>query len=353
METLSNILQNVPEEDAVRTLEILQETLDETEVTETTTIITDNSVALLYKPTDDFKGLEIFATDNEISLGPGVNKSIMKVHLPSKLNLGRDDIISFFMIQLPSKIALENSDKLIRRRIISLSVRNKRTSGLPDQDRVKITINIATKINETLKPQCVFLNTRTNHFSTSGCKTYWDDDDVTCSCNHLTYFGVLMGSADLSPKDQEIMSYITIIGCSISLTALAIAVLLFITNREVRGDDSKKIHISLAVALILLNVHFLPNQAVAATSSPGLCLYVAVVLHYSLLASFTWMALEGFHLYLLLFKVFNIYVKRYLLKLSVVGWGLPALIVSVVVIVDKNLYGYTPLISSGPNELAV
>ncbi|XP_016531163.1 adhesion G-protein coupled receptor G2-like [Poecilia formosa] len=160
-------------------------------------------------------------------------------------------------------------------------------------------------------------------------------------------------SADLSAKDAEILSYITYIGCGISLFALVITVLLFTVNRKLRGDDSKKIHISLAASLILLNVHFLSSQAAAALSSTELCLYVALLLHYSLLASFTWMALEGFHLYLLLVKVFNVYVRRYLLKLSVVGWGLPAVIVSVVVIVDKNTYGRTSLNLSNPNGTTV
>ncbi len=82
-----------------------------------------------------------------------------------------------------------------------------------------------------------------------------------------------------------------------------------------------KVHISLVIALILLNLHFLLSAAVAAQASEQLCFYMAVALHYFLLASFSWMALEGFHLYVLLVKVFNIYVRRYLLKLSVVGWG--------------------------------
>lgn len=82
-----------------------------------------------------------------------------------------------------------------------------------------------------------------------------------------------------------------------------------------------KVHVNLAIALILLNLHFLPNEAVAAYSSNELCIYMAIALHYSLLASLSWMAVEGFHLYWLLVKVFNIYVRRYLLKLSVVGWG--------------------------------
>lgn len=51
------------------------------------------------------------------------------------------------------------------------------------------------------------------------------------------------------------------------------------------------------------------------------------IFHYFLLCAFTWMALEAFHLYLLIIKVFNTYFGHYFLKLSLVGWGLPALIV--------------------------
>lgn len=52
-----------------------------------------------------------------------------------------------------------------------------------------------------------------------------------------------------------------------------------------------------------------------------LCRGLGLLLHWSLLASFFWMALEGFHLYLLLVRVFNIYIKKYVLKLSLVAWG--------------------------------
>ena len=92
-------------------------------------------------------------------------------------------------------------------------------------------------------------------------------------------------------------------------------------DRKLREDVSMKIHVNLAVALILLNLHFLPSHIVAAQSSTGLCLYMALFLHYSLLATFSWMALEGFHIYLLIVKVFNIYIKKYMLKLALVGWG--------------------------------
>ncbi|XP_054916047.1 adhesion G-protein coupled receptor G2-like [Poeciliopsis prolifica] len=328
--------------ETVEALKTIEKMLEETNVT---SIVMTNILAFQQKPTIPFNGLTISAYDQKVTSGGIMPNSSVRVHLPKELDLGIKNTVVFSMIQLPEEAVLERSDELYDRRLIGLSVRCKTISGL--QERVNIT--------ETLKPECVFLNTTTQNFSADGCVTLWDrgQSHLTCSCDHLTYFGVLLVSADVSPKDAEILSYITYIGCGISLLALVVTVFLFTVNRKLREDDSKKIHISLAVALILLNVHFLSSEAAAASSSSELCVYVALLLHYSLLASFTWMALEGFHLYLLLVKVFNVYVRRYLLKLSVVGWGLPAVIVSVVVIVNKDTYGRTSLNLSNPNGTTV
>ncbi|XP_023188162.1 adhesion G-protein coupled receptor G2-like [Xiphophorus maculatus] len=356
-------MQRKNDED-VKTFQFMENVLEETEVTNETHIHEENIMAFLHKPASPFKGLNISANDNEVTSGVIMPNRSVLVHLPQELNLGEENTVVFSMIQLPKEAALERSDELYDRRLLGLSVRGKNISGL--QERVNITINFTTSINENLRPVCVFLNTTTQNFSVDGCVTLWDrsQSHVTCSCDHLTYFGVLLVShtftsngsvsyGSISSRDAEILSYITYIGCGISLFALVITVLMFTVNRKLRADDSKKIHISLAVALILLNVHFLPSQAAAASSSTELCLYVALLLHYSLLASFTWMALEGFHLYLLLVKVFNVYVRRYLLKLSVVGWGLPAVIVSVVAIINKDIYGRTSVDLSNPNGTAL
>ncbi|XP_034041412.1 adhesion G-protein coupled receptor G2 [Thalassophryne amazonica] len=75
----------------------------------------------------------------------------------------------------------------------------------------------------------------------------------------------------------------------------------------------------------------------------GVCMVVAAALHYFLLCTFTWMAIEGLHLYLLLIKVFNTYYKHYIVKLSAAGWGIPGLIVGVSLAMKdyKQLYGIT------------
>ena len=48
---------------------------------------------------------------------------------------------------------------------------------------------------------------------------------------------------------------------------------------------------------------------------------VAVIQHFFVLASFTWMGLEALHMYFALVKVFNVYVPSYTLKFCVLGWG--------------------------------
>uniref|UniRef100_A0A4W3I295 G-protein coupled receptors family 2 profile 2 domain-containing protein n=1 Tax=Callorhinchus milii TaxID=7868 RepID=A0A4W3I295_CALMI len=66
---------------------------------------------------------------------------------------------------------------------------------------------------------------------------------------------------------------------------------------------------------------FLIDSWISAYEVNGLCIAVAVFLHYFLLASFTWMSLEAFHMYLALVKVFNTYVRKYMLKFCIAGWG--------------------------------
>ena len=93
-------------------------------------------------------------------------------------------------------------------------------------------------------------------------------------------------------------------------------------SRKIRRDYPSKILLQLCSALLLLNLVFLLDSWVALYDVRGLCISVAVFLHYFLLVSFTWMGLEAFHMYLALVKVFNTYIRKYILKFCIVGWGM-------------------------------
>lgn len=97
-------------------------------------------------------------------------------------------------------------------------------------------------------------------------------------------------------------------------------------TRRKQSNFITRIHMHLHASVLLLNVAFLLSPALAQPPVPGAaCMALGAVLHFALLSCLTWMAIEGFNLYLLLGRVYNIYVRRYVLKLCAVGWGEPSL----------------------------
>uniref|UniRef100_A0A8C6XXG5 Adhesion G protein-coupled receptor G2 n=1 Tax=Naja naja TaxID=35670 RepID=A0A8C6XXG5_NAJNA len=167
-------------------------------------------------------------------------------------------------------------------------------------------------------------------------------NETVCSCNHLTSFGILLDlsrNPTISPVQVLILTFITYIGCGLSAIFLSVTLVTYIAFEKIRRDYPSKILIQLCIALLLLNLIFLLDSWIALYEIQSLCISVAAFLHYFLLVSFTWMGLEAFHMYLALVKVFNTYVRKYILKFCIIGWGLPAIVVTIVLAVSPYNYG--------------
>nr|XP_014352383.1 PREDICTED: adhesion G-protein coupled receptor G5-like [Latimeria chalumnae] len=185
-------------------------------------------------------------------------------------------------------------------------------------------------------------------WNSTGCYTSKTQNETICSCNHLTYFAVLLGSRTaIDAAVLTSLTYITYVGCSITVFSLLIVLILSFLSRNLHSDYSSKIHVHLAAALLLLNLSFLLNEWLTSFQNDGLCKAIAVILHFSLLSTFTWMGIEGFHLYMLLVKVYNTYVRHYIVKLGIVGWGLPVSLVSLILIIKKEAYGFYAIQTEG------
>ncbi|KAG5285095.1 hypothetical protein AALO_G00034030 [Alosa alosa] len=239
--------------------------------------------------------------------------------------------------------------------ILSTSVANLSISGL--QDNITITLKNNKPIPENSSVSCAFwdftLNDGSGGWNDVGCSVVNVTDEQTiCSCSHLTSFGILL---DLSRGDEitsrlqaTILTYITYIGCGISAIFLSITLLTYLAFGKLRKDIPSKILIQLCFALLLLNLVFLLDAWLALyPDAVGLCISTAFFLHYFLLAAFTWMGLEAVHMYIALVKVFNSYISHFMLKFSLVGWGIPLLVVIIVIAIDKDNYG---LVSYGKYE---
>ncbi|RXN17631.1 adhesion G -coupled receptor G3-like protein [Labeo rohita] len=197
-----------------------------------------------------------------------------------------------------------------------------------------VKINLSTTNNfvqitapRTYNLSCQFYDEKGDRtWKMDGCETTPISDDVVeCSCDHMTPFAVLLidlSDSTTSEEQWEILSYISYVGCSLSVLFSACTVLMFIFNSNARAEVSSSIHVSLSGALFLLNMSFMLNEWAATLTVKDVCVFMAVTIHYSLLCSFTWMAIEALHLYLLLIRVFNIYIRHYMVKLSLIGWGI-------------------------------
>ncbi|KAK9972579.1 hypothetical protein ABG768_025874 [Culter alburnus] len=204
--------------------------------------------------------------------------------------------------------------------------------------------NYTNNTNTSYIYSCQYFDEQGNNtWRTDGCNTtQLSDNLVECSCNHMTPFAVLLVEVtNIDERQWEILSYISYVGCGLSAIFSACSVLSFIFNRNSRAEVSSSIHVSLSGALFLLNISFMLSEWAATLSAKEFCVFIAVMIHYSLLSCFTWMAVEALHLYLLLIRVFNIYVKYYMTKLSLIGWGIPAVVIGSLlsIHITRPIYG--------------
>ncbi|XP_015988181.2 adhesion G-protein coupled receptor G6 isoform X3 [Rousettus aegyptiacus] len=221
--------------------------------------------------------------------------------------------------------------------VMACSIGNITIQDLRDPVRIKIK---HTRNQAVPQPICAFWDLNNNEgsgfWNTSGCVTQKDSDasETVCLCYHLTHFGVLMDlqrtSSQIDARNTKVLTFISYIGCGISAIFSAVTLLTYVAFEKLRRDYPSKILMNLSTALLFLNLIFLLNGWVTSFHVDGLCTAVAALLHFFLLATFTWMGLEAIHMYIALVKVFNTYIRRYVLKFCIAGWGLPALVVSVI-----------------------
>ncbi|XP_004067529.2 adhesion G protein-coupled receptor G3 [Oryzias latipes] len=200
---------------------------------------------------------------------------------------------------------------------------------------IKLTFNFDEKVHHGM---CVFWKESESpggkgEWSTDGCQTTRSGDEFICSSSHMSFFAVLVNQEmSVGAAHSRNLSYITYVGSALSVIFAFISFFIYsLLRRRGRSEKAIAIHMHLTGALLCLHLSFLLCslwfQMLEDQEDGWVCKGLGLILHWSLLATLAWLALEGFHLYLLLIRVFNISVERYILKLSLLGWGFPTLAV--------------------------
>ncbi|XP_064847105.1 adhesion G-protein coupled receptor G6-like isoform X6 [Oncorhynchus masou masou] len=366
--TVLNIISNVMTSSvsalavaSERTLKTVDELVQKLEFDGPSVSITSKNLALGISTLNHgkFNGTSFSAfiqpntTDLQIDFESHQLNPLAQVTLPATLLKNLTDAetaaISRINFMFFSKIGLfqDKQDGMsLNSYVVASSVGNYSISNL--QDPVEIEI-VHLNYQPKPKPTCMFwdftMKNDSGGWNSKGCRVspMSNGNKTICLCDHLTHFGILMdisgSAAQIDEKNTKILTFITYIGCGISAIFSAVTLLTYIAFEKLRRDYPSKILMNLSTSLLFLNMVFLLDGWLASFEMEGLCVAVAVFLHFFLLTSFTWMGLESIHMYIALVKVFNTYIRRYILKFCIVGWGLPAAIVATVVAIDKNSYG--------------
>ncbi|XP_067038168.1 uncharacterized protein [Acropora muricata] len=161
----------------------------------------------------------------------------------------------------------------------------------------------------------------------------WLEYDANGSVKIKTWNAVDRGEQ----QNAVIQSYLELVLSSIStvtvIMSLVILSLLRIKNSE-RIFVHKNLLVSLCVVYIvmILDAFVLTNRK----QTPQLCTAMAVFQHVTHIAIFSWMLVEGIHLYIKVVKVFS--VRKLYITYVCIGWGFPLIIVGLIAAVRPQTY---------------
>ncbi|XP_042219278.1 adhesion G-protein coupled receptor D1-like isoform X2 [Homarus americanus] len=244
-------------------------------------------------------------------------------------------------VTVPSRVSKANQVNSV---IIGATVTESGAWTAVDGEGVRIHFDHIYKNDDSYnlgKASCVWWNEDTNRWSNERCSLISQTENYTiCTCDHLTNLAVIMDiHGVLDENIQEILRWWTIIGCSLSMLCLTMCITcLSLAVKAIKNQSGSciiSIHRHLCVCLLVAELVLL--SGLDATHDTIGCIVVAALLHYFFLATFTWSAIEGVNLYLMLGAIFRTFepVKYF----WCVGYGFPLLFVGITLIATQT-HGY-------------
>uniref|UniRef100_A0A671YRW7 Cadherin EGF LAG seven-pass G-type receptor 1 n=1 Tax=Sparus aurata TaxID=8175 RepID=A0A671YRW7_SPAAU len=246
----------------------------------------------------------------------------------------------------PFTIVTENMSELPNRPVINTAIVSAtvHSEGPPLPPILDPPITLEYTLLETeerTKPVCVFWNHSiaiggTGGWSSKGCEVLnRNNTHISCQCNHMTSFAVLMDISKREHGDVLPLKIVTYTTVSVSLFLLLLTFILLCLLRRLRSN-LHAIHRNLVAALFFSELVFL--LGINQTDNPFVCTVIAILLHYFYMCTFAWMFVEGLHIYRMLTELRNInhgHMRFY----YAIGWGIPAIITGLAVGLDPQGYG--------------
>lgn len=286
-----------------------------------------------------------FDTKHRVSVGIDNHASVEQstdllasVYIPRE-TFGEDDGLVYSQAYLKNTLFVptpkNKSSQLVQSLVLSVSIERKNVSHLEEPIVLQFVKRSALDYNST----CRHWSFVSRRWETSGC---WLVNQtakglVTCKCNHLTNFAILMDVYQTG-NNPESLQIITNIGCAVSLIGLLITILVYSFFKPLRAKIPSKMMLCLCVSQCCFIIVFL--FGIERTENGTLCGVITGFLHYLLLTSFAWMLSIGVNLFQLLVLVFRVGDEEKLfLGVSIAAWCTPLFIVIITFTALPGMYG--------------
>ncbi|KAL4007326.1 hypothetical protein ACER0C_001178 [Sarotherodon galilaeus] len=290
------------------------------------------------------------------------------------IQLNRTTFTDTFNAEFNSSVTIEIPESNGDNKTITMIVFNSLDNVLPARDEANSSLNSINGrvvlvqssgkiknisftfdiLNDTLgNPECVFWNFSLfdglGGWDGKGCELVLNINEtgtVTCNCNHLTSFSILMSPN--SPK-KLYLDIITYIGVGISMGSLVICLIIEgLIWRKIRKNETSYLRhvaiVNIAVSLLIANIWFIIGAAIsdAEVKNPPACTAATFFIHFFYLALFFWMLASAM---LLLYRTTNVFggglSKASMLAIGFfLGYGAPLIIATVTIAATAPDNGY-------------
>ncbi|XP_029705828.1 adhesion G-protein coupled receptor F1-like isoform X2 [Takifugu rubripes] len=295
-------------------------------------------------------------------LTSGLSNDSFDIHTPFII-LNKTTFSNTFAADFNSSVQIEIPAAGLETNSLTVMTFNSMDNVLPPRDKVNSSLTIINgKVvliqsngnirnvslsfdiqNDTFSsPQCVFWNftlfDRLGGWDSKGCELVgFVNGTVTCNCNHLTSFSILMSPFSLN---NPALDYITFIGVGISMASLVICIIIeaVIWSKISRNNTSYLRHVSIvniAVSLLIADIWFIIGAAISDAEEINIaaCMAATFFIHFFYLALFFWMLASAL---LLLYRTVSVFddglSKQSMLAIGFcLGYGAP-LIIAVITI---------------------
>ncbi|KAK7093252.1 hypothetical protein V1264_007041 [Littorina saxatilis] len=232
-------------------------------------------------------------------------------------------------------VADEGGDTFVNSPILMITLNTETTPQLTENVSIIFELYETTRGSE---PGCYSLTPKAAYaLDPAGCTTRRINvTHISCSCNHLTSFAILMSVTVAAEKSSLALDILSYICCSLSILFLFLSFLTFVSFKALESDRNM-IHTHLVICLGLGQLVFLIG--IDQVSNKTGCAVIAGFLHFLFLASFFWMAMEGLQIYMKLVLIFETSWSMLPIYYGI-GYGCPAIVVAISAGLFSQGYGH-------------